>query len=95
VITWASIFPLDVVKTRVQTQSLQATPIIEEESRALLSNRTYAKRLSTWAITQEAYRKEGAGVFVRGLGICSARAFVVNAVQWAIYEWMMRVLQNE
>jgi hypothetical protein len=23
-------------------------------------------------------------VFFRGLGICSARAFVVNAVQWAV-----------
>jgi solute carrier family 25 carnitine/acylcarnitine transporter 20/29 len=27
---------------------------------------------------------EGIGVFFKGLGICSARAFFVNAVQWAV-----------
>lgn len=27
---------------------------------------------------------DGIGVFFRGLGICSARAFFVNAVQWAV-----------
>lgn len=32
------------------------------------------------------------GVFFRGLGVCSLRAFVVNAAQWAAYEWIMREL---
>ena len=32
-------------------------------------------------ITKEAYREGGIPIFFRGLGICSARAFVVNAVQ--------------
>lgn len=27
---------------------------------------------------------EGAAVFFRGIGICSARAFIVNAVQWGV-----------
>lgn len=97
VVTWASIFPLDVIKTRVQTQSLYNvesmarpgahTPLLAPE---ILP----AKRLSSLEIARQAYRTEGAGVFFRGLGVCSVRAFIVNAVQWAVYEWMMKMLQQ-
>ena len=41
-------------------------------------------RPSTFRIARQAYEAEGVGVFFRGLGICSARAFFVNAVQWAV-----------
>ncbi|OAA59550.1 NADPH oxidase [Niveomyces insectorum RCEF 264] len=75
IVTWASVFPLDVIKTRVQAQAWDAP-----------------QRQSTWAVARQAYRTGGAGVFFRGLGVCSARAFVVNAVQWAVYEWLMREL---
>lgn len=34
-------------------------------------------------------------MFFRGLGVCSVRAFVVNAVQWAVYEWVMGLLKRE
>ncbi|KYK62001.1 hypothetical protein DCS_03146 [Drechmeria coniospora] len=70
--TWVSIFPLDVVKTRVQAQGERG-----ERSGAL-------------TIAREAYRRHGPEVFFRGLVACSVRAFVVNAVQWAVYEWIMR-----
>jgi solute carrier family 25 carnitine/acylcarnitine transporter 20/29 len=93
IVTWATIFPLDVVKTRVQTQVMQSEGG-ESETRSLLSGRTQGKRSDTFQIAREAYRSEGFGVFFRGLGICSVRAFVVNAVQWAIYEWTMRLLQQ-
>jgi len=53
------------------------------------------QRQSTLAITVQAYREGGMSVFFRGLGICSVRAFVVNAVQWAVYEWVMVVLMRE
>lgn len=43
-------------------------------------------------IARQAYREEGLSVFFRGLGVCSFRAFFVNAVQWAVYEWMMHIL---
>lgn len=89
VVTWASIFPLDVVKTRFQTQHLHG----ESEREALLG-RTHPKSLTTLEVARKAYQVEGAGVFFRGLGICSIRAFVVNAVQWAVYEWMMRLLRQ-
>ncbi|CAG5185838.1 uncharacterized protein ALTATR162_LOCUS11416 [Alternaria atra] len=93
VITWASIFPLDVIKTRVQTQILHA-PVRDGEQSALLGSEAPRARLSSVEIARQAYRTEGVGVFFRGLGICSVRAFVVNAVQWAVYEWMMKLLQQ-
>lgn len=97
IVTWASIFPLDVIKTRVQTQLLHSKSEHSVEHQALLHPRGLGldneKRLSTLQIARQAYRSEGAGVFFRGLGICSVRAFIVNAVQWAVYEWMMRLLQ--
>ncbi|KAI2486416.1 Mitochondrial carrier protein [Pyrenophora tritici-repentis] len=93
VITWASIFPLDVIKTRVQTQILHA-PAAQSEQGLLLPTETQWKRLSSVEIARLAYRTEGMGVFFRGLGICSVRAFVVNAVQWAVYEWTMKLLQQ-
>lgn len=95
VITWASIFPLDVIKTRVQTQVLYSGPVGDGERRTLLQPEVQKTRLSSLETAKQAYRTEGAGVFFRGLGICSVRAFVVNAVQWAVYEWMMQLLQQQ
>jgi solute carrier family 25 carnitine/acylcarnitine transporter 20/29 len=92
--TWATIFPLDVIKTRVQTQVLSNGPQAREERQGLLQRDEQGRRMSSLEIAKHAYRTEGAGVFFRGLGICSVRAFVVNAVQWAVYEWMMRLLQK-
>ncbi|ERT00877.1 solute carrier family 25 (mitochondrial carnitine/acylcarnitine transporter), member 20/29 [Sporothrix schenckii 1099-18] len=101
VVTWASVFPLDVVKTRVQAQALlpvaAASPnTIATSTTPLLGSTSTAsrqpRRLSTLEITRIAYREGGTSVFFRGLGVCSARAFVVNAVQWAVYEWIMREL---
>jgi solute carrier family 25 carnitine/acylcarnitine transporter 20/29 len=94
IVTWATIFPLDVIKTRVQTQVLHHERRPHGEQRGLLQSDTPERRLSSLEIAKHAYRTEGTGVFFRGLGICSVRAFVVNAVQWAVYEWMMRVLQR-
>ena len=102
VVTWVSIFPLDVVKTRVQTWDLhhgKISPALPSTagtaSQPLLgTSEVVGKRPSTFAIAKAAYHADGSSVFFRGLGICSARAFIVNAVQWAVYEWMMRVLQR-
>jgi solute carrier family 25 carnitine/acylcarnitine transporter 20/29 len=94
VVTWASIFPLDVIKTRVQTQIDHSEPQRNGEHRGLLAAQPKTKRLSSFEIARQAYQSEGPQVFFRGLGICSVRAFVVNAVQWAVYEWMMRLLQQ-
>jgi solute carrier family 25 carnitine/acylcarnitine transporter 20/29 len=92
VVTWVSIFPLDVIKTKVQTQALQT------ESAPLLGNgspssSTDRRRLGAIEVARKAYASEGLTVFFRGLAVCSVRAFVVNAAQWALYEWIMRKLR--
>jgi solute carrier family 25 carnitine/acylcarnitine transporter 20/29 len=93
VVTWASIFPLDVIKTRVQTQ------VIESESAPLIGTGAVVdgreqRRLGALEIAKNAYRNEGPAVFFRGLAICSLRAFIVNAAQWTVYEWIMRELDS-
>jgi len=105
VVTWVSIFPLDVIKTRIQTWDLvhahpspacgaagtaDAQPLLRStNTRSATSKHDVFDRPSAFQIAREAYRTEGLLVFFRGLGVCSARAFIVNAVQWAIYEWTM------
>lgn len=93
VVTWASVFPLDVIKTRVQTQVSLFGPVYGSGARsALLGNLEGGRRLGAVEMAKQAYRTEGMGVFFKGLGVCSVRAFVVNAAQWAVYEWIMREL---
>jgi len=78
VVTWASIFPLDVIKTRLQTQA----HIPDESGRPLLDRETTVlERKTSWSIARDIARTEGLKGFYRGLGICSLRAFIVNAVQ--------------
>ncbi|KAF4992071.1 hypothetical protein FGRMN_7422 [Fusarium graminum] len=89
VATWASIFPLDVIKTRVQAQA-KAIGTQTESSPLVQRNRSPAAiRAGALQIAREAYREGGTRVFFRGLTVCSVRAFIVNAVQWAVYEWVM------
>jgi solute carrier family 25 carnitine/acylcarnitine transporter 20/29 len=83
VITCASIFPLDVIKTRIQAHSNLLMP---GESRSLLApNQILTSNLERQPgaieIAKQAYREGGIRVFFRGLGVCSVRAFIVNAVQ--------------
>ncbi|KAK4642040.1 hypothetical protein QC761_506220 [Podospora bellae-mahoneyi] len=81
VLTWASIFPLDVVKTRMQTRDTAG------EQQGLLGSGGKGK--GAWQTGREIYAREGIKPFFRGLGVCSLRAFVVNAVQFAVYEGAM------
>jgi solute carrier family 25 carnitine/acylcarnitine transporter 20/29 len=89
VITWASVFPLDVIKTRVQTQVFDGMGMGE---RAALLGGGAKRRLGAWDVARETYREGGVRPFFRGLVVCSVRAFIVNAVQWAVYEWIMMEL---
>ena len=94
VVTWASIFPLDVIKTRVQTQQYQQLPLptAAEVAPLLAAESEVPRKVGAIEIARTAYRTEGVGVFFRGLGVCSLRAFIVNAAQWAVYEWIMNEL---
>ncbi|KUI59458.1 Mitochondrial basic amino acids transporter [Cytospora mali] len=91
VVTWASIFPLDVIKTRVQAQvySSNTSVGVIGETMPLLRK---PERLGAVETARQAYREGGLRVFFRGLAVCSIRAFIVNAVQWATYEWIMAEL---
>ncbi|PYH94708.1 mitochondrial carrier [Aspergillus ellipticus CBS 707.79] len=90
IVTWASVFPLDMVKTRLQARTIEMLP----ENRPLTQAPSKIHAQSSFQIAKEAYFNEGFRVFYRGLGVCSVRAFIVNAVQWATYEWLMKYLQN-
>ncbi|KAK3391634.1 mitochondrial carrier domain-containing protein [Sordaria brevicollis] len=99
IVTWASIFPLDVIKTRVQTQGIlsSSTAAAVGEQTALLDGTTMTttrkpRPLGAWEVAKLTYRQEGVRPFFRGLTVCSVRAFIVNAVQWAMYEWIMTEL---
>jgi solute carrier family 25 carnitine/acylcarnitine transporter 20/29 len=95
VITWASVFPLDVIKTRVQTQVLSPTetaPLLGSLTNGPAAVVAEKARVGAVEMARQLYREEGAAVFFRGLGVCSVRAFVVNAAQWAVYEWILKEL---
>ncbi|DAA76520.1 TPA_exp: hypothetical protein A8136_7197 [Trichophyton benhamiae CBS 112371] len=94
IVTWASVFPLDVIKTRLQTQKSFTSATTVERGSLLGKLHERHRVLDAWEISKEAYRTDGLRVFYRGLGVCSLRAFGVNAVQWAIYEWMMKVFNE-
>lgn len=112
VVTWGSVYPLDVVKTRIQTQVLQVRAVDGEvaERTSLLGRQEWRKK-GAWAVTKEVYAEGGIRAFYRGLGVCSLRAFVVNAVQvcgwstqdghitnalqWYTYERIMNVLGEQ
>lgn len=81
VITWGSVFPLDMIKTRLQAQTIHdnsSTAYIEGHQPLLRPERPV---LSSFQIAKETWQVEGVKPFYRGLGVCSIRAFLVNAVQ--------------
>ena len=81
VVTWTSVFPLDVIKTRLQSPEALAI----ERRPGLASNplleATARQTAGTFAVARQVYEQEGTSGFFRGLGVCSIRAFIVNAVQ--------------
>lgn len=89
ILSWASVFPLDVIKTRVQTQAFRrggdTTPLLGNTPTEFPA----PQRVGAVQVAREIYREGGIKVFFRGLTVCSVRAFIVNAVQWAVYEWIM------
>ncbi|KAL7932367.1 mitochondrial carrier domain-containing protein [Trichoderma chlorosporum] len=92
--TWASVFPLDVIKSRLQTLQYSHRPTTGEVSTLVYGGANSLasagnRRYGAWQVTKDTYREGGIRPFFRGLSVCSVRAFVVNAIQWAVYEWIM------
>ncbi|KAG1343949.1 hypothetical protein G6F62_004623 [Rhizopus arrhizus] len=80
-VSWASIYPIDVVKSRLQMQK-QAKGY--NEAKILLTmDQPYASIRDCFV---RSYRTEGLNVFFRGLWPTLLRAFPVNAVTFYMYE---------
>jgi solute carrier family 25 (mitochondrial carnitine/acylcarnitine transporter), member 20/29 len=71
IVTWASIYPLDVIKTRIQAEGWKDKPM----------QRTHSVERGTLAIAKQLFEREGLRAFYSGLTVCSVRAFFVNAIQ--------------
>ncbi|KAI8058495.1 mitochondrial carrier domain-containing protein [Syncephalis plumigaleata] len=78
--TWASIYPLDVIKSRVQTQ---------------LDSLDERRSVSATECARQLYRQEGLRGFTRGLSVTLIRAFPVNAVTFLIYELVYKWMNSE
>ncbi|KAG6018073.1 hypothetical protein E4U54_004612 [Claviceps lovelessii] len=96
VVTWASVFPLDTVKTRLQVQHSGLPSETSTLTRRLktVHGHAAAHSLGSLGTARVLFRGGGLSIFFRGLTVCSIRAFVVNAAQWAVYEWVMMELSQ-
>jgi solute carrier family 25 carnitine/acylcarnitine transporter 20/29 len=88
-ISWASIYPIDVVKSRLQMQHVPTVKTPGETSSLVSLNRPY---VSIKDCVVRSYKTEGVGVFFRGLGPTLLRGFPVNAVTFYVYEVVMKLL---
>jgi hypothetical protein len=77
-LTWAIIYPFDVIKTRIQTSPLD-TPLEE-------------RRISF--VFQHILQENGWRFFFRGLSVTLLRAFPVNAIIFPVYEVTLEYLSN-
>jgi Mitochondrial carrier protein len=71
IVTWVSIYPLDVIKTRIQVEGWKDEPM----------QRSHFVERGTLAIAKRLFEREGLRAFYSGSTVCSVRAFFVNAIQ--------------
>mmetsp|Transcript_14346 Transcript_14346/g.23221 ORF Transcript_14346/g.23221 Transcript_14346/m.23221 type:complete len:388 (+) Transcript_14346:163-1326(+) len=72
-LTWAMVYPFDVIKTQIQTM-----PLTEESSKRRIT-----------AVTQRLIEKYGWQHLFRGLTITCLRAFPVNGIIFPVYEYTL------
>ncbi|KAH9479288.1 Solute carrier family 25 member 47-B [Psilocybe cubensis] len=104
VVGWLATFPLDVVKTRVQSSQpiyspAVSTPITTGASSTLVMPLLAKDTMvdvnpyrSTLSTIIHSYREEGIGVFFRGLSPTLIRAIPVNMVTFAMFEAVVHFL---
>ncbi|RIA82122.1 solute carrier family 25 protein [Glomus cerebriforme] len=106
-LSWGSIYPLDVIKSRLQTQHSPSINPHPEET-PLVHRKNYLSVSPTVAITREnrpcytgiidcaikSYHAEGISVFFRGIIPTLIRAWPVNAVTFYVYEIMINWLNG-
>ncbi|BGP31588.1 hypothetical protein JCM10296v2_003360 [Rhodotorula toruloides] len=81
IVGWGCTFPLDVVKTKIQ--SVPPSSLLPSSSSTFASAEKYSTILST---IRASYREAGWPVFVAGLGPTLVRSVPVNMVTFAVFE---------
>ncbi|KAH8916745.1 mitochondrial carrier [Atractiella rhizophila] len=92
VVGWAATFPMDVVKTRIQSSQPYVSTSRAGDSASLLphDNSQGTKQYRTVLGTiVRSYKEEGWRVFFRGLGATLLRSIPVNMATFAVYETCM------
>eukprot|EP01080_Neovahlkampfia_damariscottae_P009299 gene9299-1387_t len=75
-VAWAQCYPIDVIKTRLQTLPVYPQP-------------GHDKYTGFFDCTKKIYQTEGLTTFYRGISSCLIRAYPVNAVTFFVYETLM------
>jgi hypothetical protein len=78
-VTWAVVYPVDIIKSIVQTQPLS----------------TEAKNRSMFAIGKKIINRHGWRYLFHGLGVTVLRAFPVNGMIFPVYELSIYCCTNE
>ena len=76
---WCSIYPIDVIKSKIQTDKF-----LKEE-------RKYS---SSFDCARQTFAKEGIRGFFRGFGTCMLRAGPVNAASFVVFELAMKLFDE-
>lgn len=74
---WTVVYPIDVIKTRIQTSSFDST-------------RPQDRKI--WFVANQIIKERGIRSMFRGLGITIARAFPVNGIIFPVYEFTVAQL---
>jgi hypothetical protein len=97
VMYWAAIFPVDTVKSVLQTAAPTTTVQSASDASSLLtstSSSSSAKSLSFRQAFRNIYHEQGLRGLYRGFGVTALRAAPANAVLFAGYEQTVQFLKN-
>lgn len=79
VISWVVIYPLDVIKSRLQVDGMEGDA---------------KKYKGLWDCMRKSYKTEGLSVFARGLNSTIIRAFPTNAATFAVVTWVFTIFNS-
>jgi hypothetical protein len=85
-LSWLVAYPMDVVKTHVQTAGSKEV----ENPKGLVAN---PSKVRLQDIVLDIYRRHGVSGFFRGIGVTMTRAFPVNAATFYFYEEFRKMAQ--